>query len=158
MSVFKDLLAVIDDKLETTFNHKPYDPSADRARVAKRVAAQKTKFASATPVKGSKDFRIENGIVRYEPKLPNGSTLKLGDKSAPFFIPSEKFAGFLERLEALVTGKAIDDQLSATPTGDKPARAPRKASTGGTGGWSPERRERFQKSILARAEAKAKNS
>lgn len=160
MSVFKDLLAFVDDKLEATFSHKPYDPSADRARVAKRIQAQKDKFASATPVKGSKDFSVANGIVRYEGKLPNGATLKLGDKSGPFFIPSEHFNGFLDRLAKLVEDKAIDDQLSASPTGEKPARAPRKTKEPGAEptGWSPERRQRFNATLRARAEAKAKTA
>ncbi|MGC5796975.1 hypothetical protein [Sphingomonas sp. NFX23] len=156
MSIFKDLLAFVDDKLEATYSHKAYDPSADRARVAKRVMAQKEKFASATPVKGSKDFSIANGIVRYEPKLPNGSALKLGDKSAPFHIPSEKFDAFLTKLHSVIVDqKGIDDQLSATPTGDKLARAPRKASTGGTGGagWSDERRAKFAATMAARKNA-----
>lgn len=150
-----DVLSLVDEKLSKVYEKVSYDPTKDRAKFAKRIDATLEKFLQTEPARGAKDFSVQNGVVRYEPKL-SGAPVALGGKTT-LFVPSERFADFLTKLKAAVEVGQLDSELEAATNGDAEA-APKKVrvkSEGGSGrGWSDERRARFAASIAARNAAK----
>jgi len=144
----KDFLALADEKLHETFSKKAYDPTKDRAALIKRLDTADNQFKSATPTKGKKMFRLQNGVV--ELNLP----IELGGKSR-FLIPAERFSDAIEKLKSAVGAGEADTEFEASQSATTP-KTPRKLREGGGEGraWSDERRARFAETIAARKATK----
>lgn len=157
MSFLTKLHALIDPKLEETFNQKAYDPAKDRAWVVSRLEATKTQFASTETTRGGgkKMWKLSNGVVAFSPVRRDGMSLVVNGQTT-VFIPSERFNDFLAAMTEAVQAGEFDKELTSDTTAGtsvKVARKPRASSGGGTG-WSDERRAAFNASIQARKTAK----
>jgi hypothetical protein len=154
----KDVLSLIDDKLADVFHTRAYDPAKDREKLVKRLEATKAKFLQTEPARGRKDFSVQNNTVAYSPTLPSGDPITLGDKPAPYYIPSERFTDVVDGLIAATKAGELDKALEGKGEAKvtKPARTPRKKTEGGsTGrGWTEERRAKFAATVAARNAAK----
>lgn len=160
MSLLSKLQALIDPKLEETFNQKAYDPAKDRAWVVARLDSAKTQFASTEGGRGGgrKMWKLSNGVVAFSPVRRDGQPLVVNGQTT-VFIPSERFNDFLTAMTEAVNAGEFDKELAADSTAGttvkvKTPRAAR-ASSGGGSGWSPERREKFAATVAARNAAKA---
>lgn len=155
MSLLSKLHALIDPKLEETFNQKAYDPAKDRAWVVSRLEAAKTQFASTETTRGGgkKMWKLSNGVVAFSPIRRDGMSLVVNGQTT-VFIPSERFNDFLAAMTEAVNAGEFDKELAADTTAGttvkvKTPRTPR-ASSGGGAGWSTERREKFAATVAAR--------
>lgn len=161
MSLLSKLHALIDPKLEETFNKKAYDPAKDREWVIARLESAKTQFASTEGGRGGgrKMWKLANGVVAFSPIRKDGMSLVVNGQTT-VFIPSERFNDFLNAMIEAVQAGEFDKELAADTTAGttvKVARKPRAARADGSGvgaGWSEERRQRFAASIAARKAAK----
>lgn len=150
----KDLFALVDDKLKDVFNRVTYDPAKDREALVRRIDATRTKFLATEPQRGRKDFAVKNNVVEYRPTV-GGRPLALEGREVNY-VPSERFTDFLDLLRTEVEGGRLDKEITAAASGTeaaKPARKPRSDTGKGRGGWSDERRARFEASIAARKAA-----
>ncbi len=147
-----DLLKLADDSLQTAFNTKPFDPTKARKTTLEGIARTVDQFKSATPVKGRKWFKTNNGVVALT--LP----FMIGDKSS-FFIPSERFNDFMTALKKSVTAGELDEAIKLGVTKSDQVETIQSKRSGGAGkpraGWSPERRAQQAATIAARNAAKA---
>jgi hypothetical protein len=155
-SILEKLHALIDPKLEETFNQKAYDPAKDRQWVVSRLESAKTQFASTEGGRGGgrKMWKLANGVVAFSPVRRDGMSLVVNGQTT-VFIPSERFNDFLNAMVEAVNAGEFDKELIAdatTGTTVKVASKPRaaRASSVGGAGWSDERRARFEASIAAR--------
>lgn len=161
MSLLSKLHALIDPKLEETFNQKAYDPAKDRAWVVSRLDAAKTQFASTETTRGGgkKMWKLSNGVVAFSPIRKDGMSLVVNGQTT-VFIPSERFNDFLNAMVEAVQAGEFDKELSADTTAGttvKVARKPRAGRADGSSagaGWSSERREKFAATVAARNAAK----
>lgn len=127
----KDLFKLVDDKLESEFNKKAFDPTKARNPVLRGIDRTKTQFTATEPQRGRKWFTVKNSVVRFDPPFA------IGGNGGPHFIPSERFPDFLSQLKAAVAQGELDGDLergsgTAKSTGRKRA------------GWSPERRAAYE--------------
>lgn len=140
-----------DEKLKATYDEVNLDATKARAALVKRLDTALDQIRSATPTRGRKMWSINNGVVALT--LP----FHVGGKNV-FHLPSERAVDAIEHLKAAIgAGEADDEITKGQAGGTKPARAPRKAREPGSGGtreWTPERRERYMRSIEARKAAK----
>jgi hypothetical protein len=156
-SILEKLHALIDPKLEETFNRKAYDPAKDRQWVVSRLESAKTQFASTEGGRGGgrKMWKLANGVVAaFSPVRRDGMSLVVNGQTT-VFIPSERFNDFLNAMTEAVNAGEFDKELTADTTAGttvKVVSKPRavRASSGGGAGWSDERRARFEASIAAR--------
>lgn len=111
----KDVLALIDDKLEAVFHTKPHDPSKARQPVLKRIASTKTQFESGTTKVPNRWWTAANNVVTFKPTL-NGKPLLIGGKEANY-VPAERFPDFLDKLSAAVSAGELDQEIA--DAGDK---------------------------------------
>jgi len=148
----KDLLALADDKLHEVFSSKPHDPSKARAPILKGIDRTAKQFAQTEPVRGRKWFKVANSVV--ELTLP----FSISGKST-FYIPSERFPDFLEKLKSSVEAGELDKEIEAGAGATPPQareRKPRSDAGQGRNGWSEERRAKFAATVAARNAAKGK--
>lgn len=136
----KNLLALVDDKLRDTFERKPFNHEAARNALKKRLQTAHDQFASATPTKGRKLFKIANGIVEFSSPVPI-------EGKATLYMPSERFPEFLGTLTQMISRGEFDKELEAgetTSTNKLGIERPKRK------GWSPERRAAFEAAQAAK--------
>ena len=106
----KSLLALVDDKLESVFNQKPYDPTKDRKKVIKGIERTRTQFTEAGPgditLRGRSWFSAKNNVVRFSPGF------SIGGKDT-HHLPRERFPQYLEHLKAAVEAGELDDVIAS---------------------------------------------
>lgn len=120
----KDVLALIDDKLEAVFSKAPHDPSKARKPVLKRIASAKAQFEEGKTKVPSRWWTASNGVVAFKPVL-NGKPLLINGKAVSH-VPAERFPHFLDKLTAAVEAGELDKEIEATEKG-----------TGSLGGGKP---------------------
>lgn len=149
----KDLLALMDNGLESVFHKKAYDPQKDRQWVVDRITKASTQFASTESTRGggARWWKLSNGVVAFSPTRKDGAPLIINGQTTNF-IPSERFEDFLRSMAIAVTGGEFDAELSSESTAGKTVKikTPRSPSSGGGKGWSPERKAKFEATIAAR--------
>lgn len=123
----KSMLALADDKLHEVFHRKPHDPEKARKPIIKGIDRTNDQFASATPVKGRKWFKVANGVVEFTPPFV------IGGKTT-HYIPSERFKEFLGHLKTSVTGGELDKEIEA----GAPSGGGTRVTRGKRGPLSPE--------------------
>ena len=164
MSLLDKLHALIDPKLEQTFNQKGYDPAKDRGWVVSRLEATKTQFQATETTRGGgkKWWKLSNGVVAFSPTRRDGAPLVINGQTT-VFIPSEHLNAFADHMIAAVNAGEFDKELTAETTNGttvkmdtKPrkARAPRDPNAPVKAGWSDERRAAFAATIAARKAGK----
>lgn len=114
----KDLLSLADDKLHDVFNRKAPDLTKLRKAVLKGIETTERQFASVTPVRGRKWFKVNNEVVEFN--LPFGIQGK-----SKFYVPAERFGDFLTKLKSTVTGGELDKEIAAGKTDAPAASAPK---------------------------------
>lgn len=132
----KDLLALADDKLHEIFERKPYNADRERKAMIKRIDKARDQHQSATPTKGKKIFKVQNGVAQIT--LP----FEIAGKST-FHVPSERFIEWLDHLKDSVTKGELDKELEANSGHPGRTSTAPKVSKG-RAGWSPERRAAFE--------------
>jgi hypothetical protein len=155
----KDFLKLNKPELREKFAAKPYDAERARGPIIKALDKASDQYASATPVKGRKMWKSNNGVI--ELTLP----FEIEGETVATFEPDEFFDA-LKHLKEAVAGGELDDAIkaaneadpatAATSTTTRKARAPRPTSTGGGNGWPEERRAKFNATIAARKAAEGK--
>ena len=149
----KDMLALMDNALESVFHKKEYDPAKDRQWVVDRITKASTQFASTESTRGggARWWKLGNGVVAFSPTRRDGAPLIINGQSTNF-IPSERFEEFLRTMAIAVTGGEFDAELSAESTAGKTVKikTPRAPSSGGGKGWSEGRKAKFAATIAAR--------
>jgi len=155
MAALKNLLGLIDDKLEAVFHKKTPDATSLRAKVVEGIDRSRTQFLATEPVRGRKWFKVANNVVAFSPMLPGSVPLLINGK-ATNYIPGERFTDFLDNMKAAVEAGEFDAELLAEPGEAKPAASPRVSTEpkAKRAGWSPERRAAQAASIAARKAAK----
>jgi len=141
----KDLLALVDPKLEAEFNRKAPDPEKARQRALKGIDTTSSQWASSTPTRGRKRYRVNNSVVEYAPGFAIGG-------SSTLYIPSERFADFLTKLKATISAGELDDALTAE---EGQSSGTRGQTTRKRAGWSPERRAAHEARMAAKRAGKA---
>lgn len=157
MSLLDKLHALIDPKLKETFDTKPYDPARDRAWLVGRLETTKTQFTATESGRGggAKWWKLANGVVAFSPVRRDGAGLVINGQTTNF-IPSERFLDFVAAMVDAVNAGEFDKELTSESTAGQTVKVktPRKASSGGGTGWSPERTAKFKATIEARNAAK----
>ncbi|THD35701.1 MAG: hypothetical protein E7773_10160 [Sphingomonas sp.] len=134
----KDVLALADDKLRETFHLKPHDPVKARKPHLTWLDKRKAAWADIGN-KRDRFIKVNNGVVEFH--LP----FELGGKSV-FYVPSERFADFLEKLHIAVNTGEADEAIAAL---NKGARTPGPAR-GKRGPLSPEALEARRAKMAAK--------
>jgi len=117
----KDLLKLVDDKLEATFNQKPHDAARDRKKIIKGIDRTQTQFIATEPQRGRKWFTTKNSVVRFSPGFAIGG-------QDTHYVPSERFPDYLKNLRAAVEAGELDDVIGkdAQPVKTRRRRAAAK--------------------------------
>ena len=160
----KDTLASFFDNtgLAEVFSRKEADPAKLRKPLLKGIDNAKKQFENGQTKAPNRWWKVSNGVVALTVKV-GGDTLDINGV-ATNHMPQERFVEFLGKFKAAAEAGEFDAELKNKGNGDAEvhvpkARAPRKAREAkpageGRGGWSDERRARFQSSIAARNAAK----
>lgn len=157
----KDMIALVDDKLADVFHTRKPDPVKLQSPVLKAIERTRSQFSQGGVVRGPKWFKLSNGVVAFTPTLRGGHSLQVNGQ-ATVFIASDHFPEFLDHMYAAVQAGDFNDQLAdrdnssgSTAEFTKPAgRKPRDANAPRKGGWTDERRARYQDTMTARRTAK----
>lgn len=150
----KDMLALIDDKLQSVFHKPVYDPTKARKPLLAGIDKTVSQFQEGKTKVPHRWWSVSNDVVEFAPKVA-GSVMQINGKDTSY-IPAERFLDFLKAFRAAVETGEFDSELENHGQGDAKVKTPttRKASTGGNKGWSEERLAKFKKTIEARNAAK----
>lgn len=157
----KDMIALVDDKLADVFHTRKPDAAKLRSPVLKAIQRTRSQFSQGGVVRGPKWFKSSNGVVAFTPTLRGGYSLQVNGQ-AMVFIASDRFSEFLDHMDAAVQAGEFDDQLIDRGSGagsiagatKSAGRKPRDPNAPGKGGWTEERRSRYQDTMAARKAAK----
>ncbi|MCW2412919.1 MULTISPECIES: hypothetical protein [unclassified Sphingobium] len=122
----KDVLALIDDKLEEVFHRKPHDPSKARKPVLKRIAAAKTQFENGSSRAPNRWWSASNDVVAFKPVI-DGKPLLINGKPVSH-VPAERFPSFLDKLTAAVEAGELDKEIEALNAGTGSGKAAKKGT------------------------------
>ena len=127
-----DHLGFIENITEDVFNAESFDEGKARKQYVKLIERTKTQFASTEPQRGKQDWSINNGFVRYEPRIngnPVAFIVKPGDSRDVVFIKTENFASFLDGLRDAVNAGDYDDSLEEAVTSETGTMVARSSTT-----------------------------
>lgn len=111
----KDLLGFIDNKLRDTFAAKPFDRSAARKPLLRKINQTQKQFENGSTKAPGRWWKVSNDVVEFSPVL-NGHSLTINGE-ATNYIPSASFPQFIQAFRDAVEAGELDDQLEAIEKG-----------------------------------------
>lgn len=111
----KDIIELVDDKLEAVFHRKAPDAKKARKKAIKTIETARQQFASTDPVRGRKVWKVSNEVVSFAPGYV------IAERSTSY-VPAERFNEFLDKLEAAINAGELDEALLADEKAEAPAK------------------------------------
>lgn len=111
----KDILALVDDKLEAVFHRKEPDAKKVRKKAIATIETARKQFGSVDPVRGRKVWKISNEVVSFTPGYV------IAERTVSY-VPAERFNDFLDKLEAAINAGELDDALLADEKAEQPVK------------------------------------
>lgn len=110
-----DILALVDDKLESVFHRKEPDAKKARKKAIATVETARKQFRSVDPVRGRKVWKVSNEVVSFTPGYI------IAERSVSY-VPAARFNEFLDKLEAAINAGELDDALLAEEKAEQPVK------------------------------------
>lgn len=107
-----DWKTLSDPKLKSDFEKvgpNPLTALKAREKFVKSLETAKAQFASPTPTKGFKTWKVNNGVVEFKPSVGRNA-IQLGGAST-HYIPEERFGSFVDAVIASVKAGELDQEI-----------------------------------------------